>query len=77
MQDTRDTLIQTLRERIVEFGERNLYLLEEQEFQNGLRYNVFQSVEAPVDEHDGTETQRVVFEGSSFAVVRELTGHAN
>jgi len=56
----------TLRERIIEFGEKPAYILFEEEYLAGIEHGIFSSQEVPQDPGDGTIITKVAFEGATF-----------
>lgn len=67
---TPEEIQQALRVRVVEFGKREAYLLDPEEFFAGKNAGLFE-VQRTEDRGDGTAITRVIFEGNTFLLVEE------
>ncbi|MFA6503016.1 MAG: hypothetical protein WCT45_02030 [Candidatus Paceibacterota bacterium] len=66
-------LVEILRERISEFGEKPSYILFPEELSAGRTYGLF-TVQEPEDRGDGTVITKATFEGKLFICATEKTG---
>lgn len=66
-----EQVTETLRNRIVEFGDRPSYVLFEEEFLTGKAHGLFTAIQEPENRNDGTIITAVIFEGKKFLCVEE------
>jgi hypothetical protein len=66
------TLVEILRERISEFGEKPSYILFPEELLAGREYGLF-TIQEPEDRDDGTIITKATFEGKLFLCATEKT----
>ncbi len=65
-----ESLVEILRERVREFGEKPGYILDPEELATGIKYAIL-DVQEPEDQGDGTIITRATFEGKTFLCVTE------
>lgn len=64
-------VVEALRNRIIEFGDKLSYVLFEEEFLIGKAHGLFTTIQEPEDRNDGTIITTVIFEGKQFLHVIE------